>query len=292
MHYFHKALSIYKSNLGDANLFTAEIYNEVGGIYSERMEYDSALESHELALSIYKRVLGDTAAEVGHTLQSIGAVYDSKEDLDGSLKYYSEALSILKSALGNEDLSVALVLHNLAINLSQRQQFQKAIELCTESLRIRRIKKKGSIDVADTLFCVGNILSDWGKKDNQSMKFFVEALTIYRSNFGDENEDVASCLKNIGLIYMQKGQAFFNMAVSNLSDALKIFRMKQGKDSLEVSGVLFSLGQIYGKKIEYQKAHGCFRECLRIRLKHYDVNDTEVVIVEKYLNTLQKKTRP
>ena len=59
-------------------------------------------------------------------------------EYNNSLKCYSEALGILKKSLGDDSLAVALALNSLGINLARRKEYSKAIEFCTDALRIRK----------------------------------------------------------------------------------------------------------------------------------------------------------
>ena len=62
------------------------------------------------------------------------------------------------------------------------------------------------LDIAHTLFNIENILDDKGDQDEKkTLKFYIEALAkLHKRNFEDDNEDVANCNENIGLIHMRR----------------------------------------------------------------------------------------
>jgi len=287
MECFHNALHIYEI-CGD-ELALADLHNEIGGLHAEKEEFDSALNYYQKALSIFQGKVGNESAEVGSTLRNIGAIYDAKNDISTSYKYYSNSLKILRSVLGDEGLGVALVLNNLGINLARRKKYAKAFDYCKGALRIRRkLLTPGHLDIADTLFNIANILDDTGDKDEQAMKFYTEALSTYKANFGEtENEDIANCLKSIGYIHMRQGET--HDAIHRFSEALRIFRMNQGNNSLIVSSLLYNLGRTFGKRTEYEKALGCFTECLRIRTELLGPEHKDTIDTKKFVDAINRK---
>ena len=116
-----------------------------------------------------------------------------------------DALKILRQSLGDNDLSVGLVLNNIGIILARQKKYRKAIDLCTVALRIRRLQlPKNHFEIADTLTNLANIMDDCNK-DEQALKFYREALSIYRANSGDETEDIANALRStIGYINIRQ----------------------------------------------------------------------------------------
>lgn len=139
-------------------------------------------------------------------------------------------------------------LNNLGINLAQQNHYKKALELSKEALQIR-VKKlpTNHIEIADTLFNIANILDDSGDLDGEAITFYVQALSTYRSNFGDENVDVANCCKSLGLIYIRQGD--LAKATEKSLQVLRIFRLIYGEMNAEVGSLLYSLGKLYGKQL-------------------------------------------
>jgi len=175
----------------------------------------------------------------------------------------------------------------LGINLARRKEYSKAIKFCTDALRIRKLQlSEGHLDIADALYNIGNILDDWGNTNEHTMIYYSEALTIYRSNLGDDDEEVANCVRNIGVLKMRQDK--INDAIPLLLDALRIFRLK-ASDSLDVAGILFHLGRIYGKQTNYDKSLGCFKECLRIRMQRLDHDNPDIVATRRIVENIQRK---
>ena len=67
--------------------------------------------------------------------------------------------------------------------------------------------------------------------------------------------------------------------------------MKHGNFSLDVAGILFNLGRIYGKRGDYDKALGCFKECLRIRLEKLKIDDNDIATTKRYVDAIQRKLK-
>jgi len=205
---------------------------------------------------------------------------------DESLSCFTEALRIFKLDSGNNDTNVSLVLNNLGINHARRKNYAKAIELCTEGLRIRRLQGSSETEIADSLFNIGHILDEWGK-DEQAMKFYTEALQLYRKSLGDEDIEVANCLQYLAAIYTRNES--LDKAIPCYTEALRLYRLKHGNENLDVASTLYQLGRVHGKRAEYDKALKCFTECLQIRRDQLGDDDLDVIAARRFADAIRIK---
>ena len=220
---YNKSIRIYRERLGDRNVQIAKCLNKIAAINTEEGDFGEALGACKEALAIYKEVLpqGSDALEVGHTQHQIGGIYDQLEQFDNSLECFTEALRIFELNLGEDDLAVALAKNNMGINFARRKDYTKAIEFCIEALRIRKFHaeegNQSRCDVADTTFNLASIY-DEAENYDKALKLYGEALASYRESLGDDDIEVANCLKFIGVILVarRRGSAYASGGGANL----------------------------------------------------------------------------
>lgn len=142
------------------------------------------------------------------------------------------------------------------------------------------------LEIADTLKTLAQIFDDCNK-DDQALKFYLEALSIYKTNFGVESVDVAHTLKHIGCIEIRVN--YLDNAIQHLLESLDIFKMKQGEKSVDIADILHHLGRIFGKKAEYQRSLEYFEECLSLRESLLSPDDRNISDTRRFVDAIRKK---
>jgi tetratricopeptide (TPR) repeat protein len=90
----------------------------MGGAYSNKGQYDRAIELYERALRIKEATLGEMHAETAATISSMGATYYEKGQYDRATALTERALHIRRSALGPQHPQTLKTQQNLAVILS------------------------------------------------------------------------------------------------------------------------------------------------------------------------------
>lgn len=205
-------------------------------------------------------------------LYQIGKIYDDLGNFEKSTSCLSESVKIMRSQAEDNEM-VGRALGCIGRHYAHKKKFAKAVELCTESLRLLKQFSQAS-DIAESLLELGNILKSWGKTD-QALQFYEESLRTYEEATGIDSIEAAICRYNIGLIKKQLGES--ETALQYFGAALRTHREKDGDKSLGVADNLFQIGQIFDSFGSNDKAQRCFDECLKIR---------EEVLGEDHLDTL------
>jgi tetratricopeptide (TPR) repeat protein len=79
--------------------FSAVYYQNMGLSYSEKAEYDLALECFNKALNVQDKTLPEDHRDIGRIYSYTGNVYEEMEDYQMALKYYNESLRIYRKTL-------------------------------------------------------------------------------------------------------------------------------------------------------------------------------------------------
>ena len=94
---YKKALTVLYDGQPDPNL-TSEIYKNIANVYTNKHEFNLALEYFEKALEIDRYRLKTDHPDFGQTFANIGAMYNTMEDYQTALHYFRKAYEVwLKS---------------------------------------------------------------------------------------------------------------------------------------------------------------------------------------------------
>lgn len=174
-------------------------------------------------------------------------------------------------------------MNNLGINYAKRKDFDKGIDYCKEALRIRKLHYGESVEVADTIYNIGNILFEC-KMYDEAMEFYSEALKQYTKNLGENCIDNASALQQMGLIYESKEMVKESMQC--FLECLHIFEVNgvNNDENLDVGVVLFSLGKAYSSIKDFDRAKDFLARSLRIRIGSKPIeNNTDAALTKLHL---------
>lgn len=261
-------------------------------ILNDQGKYETSLNTLKQALKLYNKHYESDSIQVAKTLIRLGQVYNELGNLEKATGCYSEGIKIFRlktlERSADDNIFMSQAMGQLGKVYARKKMHGKAIELCTESLKIQ---KKYSSDetissVAQSCLVIADILSEWGKAD-QALQFFEEALRIYKENVGPESTQVATCYHGIGLAQKRMGDN--KTALMNFGKSLRINRGEEGDKSLPVADDLFQIGQIYDSFLDKSKAYQCFQECLKIRQANLSDDDLDLLAARRYVDTLKRK---
>ena len=88
------ALNLCLNYLEEKHLLTATLYVGYGNVYSDKAEFNKALEHYFKALEILLTLYGDKHSKTAVSYNNIGIVYHQKAEYDKALEYYFKGLEI------------------------------------------------------------------------------------------------------------------------------------------------------------------------------------------------------
>ena len=242
---------------GEENDMTARVYHNIGVLYSDLGNYDSALFYLNKSLQIQGTLLGDSHWEA-NTYNSIGYIYNVLGDYENALTNLNEALNRL--SLINEDNTTNLAVDiytNLCEIPFRKGDYQKALEY---SLRALSLAKKNHTDSnVLTAVCYNNIgviycsMQDY----NNALNYCDSALIINKSILSIYHPNIAANYSSLGNVYENLGD--YAKAIECYQKSLNIRKTVFGENHIEVAlsfnhlGTTHSLLGNYEKAIEYHR---------------------------------------
>ncbi|MEZ4684576.1 MAG: tetratricopeptide repeat protein [Bacteroidia bacterium] len=115
-HYL-KALELYKK--ADTGYFKSEIlyvYNNLGGHFVEKGDFETALPYFNHSLAIAQKLFGNEHPTTANIINNVGFYYLKKGDFALAKKHFSDAQATLEKMLGADHPFTALTMHNLGFS--------------------------------------------------------------------------------------------------------------------------------------------------------------------------------
>jgi tetratricopeptide (TPR) repeat protein len=208
-----------------------KIYTETGGYSSEdstttlnRMaQLYEAMNDPNRAAVAYLGVLRGRKIQLGPDHLSVGETYFRLGHSLRETKQYDKALKCLKEALPifvgqgvemNDVKMVAEIMHEMALINEDRGHYQDAARIFKQELSVlRKIGQPEFPFAARTLKHLG-ITEYYLKNYSRSLKYFVEALSIYQ-NHNDQGLECADVLVHSGFVFYK---------VDNMDRAKEVFQ--------------------------------------------------------------------
>ena len=235
LHWRKRAAKLSERLYGNRHENTALAYDDIGGVYSQRMDLKNALHWFEKALAIREKALGSGHPDTIDSYSSIGLVYLQQGDYSKTLDWLNRFTiakynMILGKALKADcsDMTMAMLCTSVAAIYGNQRAYAQAIELFGRALKI--YSNVSGYEHPDTLMThvnIGNMYTHMGNYSN-ALECFNKTLTPFEKILGAEHPTIAMIYNNIGTVYMNKGDN--SNALQFYSKALKILEYVYGKE--------------------------------------------------------------
>lgn len=130
IHYAKQALALNPHNVH----VTSRIYNSLGSIARDKVDYDSALICYEKALGVMNKVKSNY--RLPEVLNNIGTTYLRKGDVDSALDYFMKSADAARES--ENRMAQILAAMNLGNVLIEKKKFLAAEEIETSALVMAR----------------------------------------------------------------------------------------------------------------------------------------------------------
>ena len=245
--FFKKALNISLNTKNKPNI--ADIYNNIGLIYEDKFEYDTALLNYSNSEK-YCKLLNDTMG-LANVYSNIGGVYKSRSNYDKALSYHNKSLELRKKI--NDNYGMAANYHNIATIYVGRSKYDEGIEYYYKAVEINK-KEKNLQWLANNYSALGNAYQYKGVHDS-TVVYYKKAIDLYKKLNNDRG--VSLIYNNLAFLYTSKGD--YTKALNTFNKALEI-AIKGGDKPIEAAcysnmGIVYYYQGSYNKTIEqYKKA--------------------------------------
>ena len=236
----------------------ARIYNEMGDIYSDLGQKDTAQQYYDQALALFRQN-GLQQGEV-KSLLNLGAVYRSYGQIDQALTCYQEAMNISNES-EDEIPEKGILLHNMGKayhSLGRRErtksvsdkQYTLALEYYRQALVVHERTNNRS-EEARTRNNIGEVYTAM-KQYEQAREYYEQALDLFLELGERRSEGIV--YSNLGILHRELWQK--QAAFEYYTQSLAIFR--EIGDRWEEGTVLRNLGRLFAVVLRFDAALACF----------------------------------
>lgn len=151
---YKKALKIYQKNLGKNDTYVAEIYNELGNLYSKKKQYRQAEKSYKQCLEIWISLFSESHIAVANSLINLAEIYSEQKLYDQAKSNLIKSLEIKRNKLDNNHIEIAEILCKLANLYELQKDFDQAEIFYLECLEIYKYLQQND-KILDILVRIG-----------------------------------------------------------------------------------------------------------------------------------------
>ena len=272
--------------------YIATSYNNLGTIYNNQGNYDSAIEYHAKALEILSKTHKKNLnySDIVNCHNNLGLVYDKKGKYDQAIKHYNTALKIYYNACESRPnySYIASYYNNLGLVYNNKGEYNKAIRYYNIALEVRKqayASNPNHPDIALNYNSLATLYNDQRKYD-QAKGYYNKALEIYNKIYESipDHPDIARINSNLGLASSSKEE--YDQAKGYYDKALKIYKkiyesIPNHPDFAEIHN---NLGDMSYNKKEYDRAINDYNKALEIINQAYASNPNHPDIAKNYNN--------
>ena len=241
---------------GKDNLATYVPLNQLALIYETLGKYKEAETSFNLAKAL-RVASGHSTVDIDGNLAHIYRLQNRNFE---AVAAYEKQLQA-DSAINPEAPYTLAAMNNLALSYTDIANYPKAEALFRQCLSLREKIDSESVDVANSLESLGELLKVTGKF-GEAEDCELHALALYKKNVGQTHSMVANCLKNLGGIYSREGK--YSEAEKSFAQALDIQTSIFGPGSREVSQTLSQSAAMFALAGQDEKAELNILKALKI----------------------------
>lgn len=226
----------------------ASLYNKIGIIYQRQGVFDKALENQFNALSLYEKNKNDYG--ISYSLNNIGIINQNMGQYDEAAKYQKQSIRIKEKI--NDVQGIAGSYINLANIYYIQEQY--------DTSEFYYLKAIDLLKTTNNKEYISNAQNNLGKQ-YQTLKQYDKAIPLIneslalRRELGDTKGTV-SCLNNLGNIYIEKNR-------TDTAEIILLEALTLGKGAVncqaEVNIVYQSLSKLYEKMGKTDKALAMYK---------------------------------
>ena len=134
--YLNRCYEVDSNLFGDESKEMATLFNNFGGLYDKKQEYDTALIYYEKSLRICLKLFKTTHPDIANSYNNIGAVHYEKKEYRKALEYFINSAKIELRSIGNSHVKLAVVYNNIAESYKALTNYQNAIKYYNKAFKI------------------------------------------------------------------------------------------------------------------------------------------------------------
>ena len=246
------ALAGVRSELGEENKVTAEIYLLTGFLRTYQNRYVEAMDLCDRALQTWILLEGEKSERVAATYYQIGWLTYRKGEFDAAMKYLENARTIQEQMADLARVSLANTLVLIGNVDDLRSEPSKAIECYLRALSI--LSEAGLAESPASGFCSHFLALSYrhlGKLED-AVACQKNTLRIYRKIYPKSHVNLASSLAQLADYYAENGD--YDLALQCYQESGSIFRSLVGPKHSTLSEVQRKIAGLYALRGRFDEA--------------------------------------
>jgi tetratricopeptide (TPR) repeat protein len=281
LHLFQRMLSNLREN--DSNVSYAHM--QIASIYSERKDFNTAIEHYSLALEHTKRFEGEISIRVSYILNQMGNLYCEIDDVTSALNIYLEGLRIEYNIVPFDPHKITRTSRNVANIYQIKGELSQALKYYMEALEVQTAKiDESDLSLAELMANIGHCHDHLGDHTT-AIHYYEHALLVRRKILGGNDYVSSTILNAIGVIWYKQG--VLGVALKTFQDSLTIRRTSHCQDS-DLAIVLYNKACVELDMGNIQQALVNLIESLHNDLVHSSVDAKSVFSVLEMIGCIFK----
>jgi tetratricopeptide (TPR) repeat protein len=290
---YHQAIVSYELALkyllleDGASPNVALLWNNLGVAWSNKGDYDQAIDYLDKALAVDIDTFGEDDPSVTRDWNSLGLAWSNKGDYDKAINYYEKALAVSINTFGEEHPKVATLRNNLGNAWLNKGNYDKAIDYYEKALTVD-IDTFGE-DHPKVAMRWNNLGIAWLNKGDydQAIDYLDKALAVDIDTFGEGHPNVAGDWNNLGNAWSNKGE--YDRAIDYYEKALTVGIKAFGEEHPKVAIYWNNLGYAWLNKGNYKQAIDYYEKALTVRIKFLGDDHPETLQTIKNMELAKSK---
>lgn len=243
--------------------------------YAYLAEY---LSEYDKASVLIQRALRQAVQQFGENSPEVAKCHYKMLVMDCLQQAYDKCLKQASKVLEMNKLAYGDEHKNVAITLNLIGMVYWQLSDCKNALKyfqeaLDMVRDLSGEDSEEYAMILGNIGAVYDDYE-RSLEYTQKALEINRDLFGDSRSVVAANLHNLGIVYARKGD--FARAMEYYQQSVGILQKVYGEHHPSVADLLSSIGDIYSKQGDWIRSMEYYQKALAIELEVYGEHHTAV----------------
>ena len=236
------SLSESDSSTYDGKIGLSTAYDNLGQVYKEIGEYDSAMKHLFNSLRIRVDLFGRKHKLVVISKNNIGAAYFATNRTDSSIVWFKNAIENAEE-IGISEPSLASIKLNLTLSLTAKEDYQEALKLSKESIALlEKYDNDHQVKLSHAYTTMGQLYYDIGLNDSAEYAIS-KGIRILEQLGNAEYPSLVEPYSNLGLAQQAMGKT--DLAEASLLKSIQLFEEKNIGNPETRLNILFNLATFY-----------------------------------------------
>ncbi len=277
LEYYQRALELAIEMYGTEDLELSKLYTDLGEVYINMRDFNSAMESNQKALDIRLNKLGEEHEDSADNYNYMGFCHLKQTEYDKAREIFNKVLSIREKIKGENNEGVAEAYINIGTTYLEEGHYDQAKDNYEKALSIN--KNIHGEEHSETALTYSDIsMIHWMKGENDiALDYLEKAENILLKVVGEEHLFLGIIYTNYGKVFWSKGDP--EKSIDYSKKALQIRENILGKNHLDTVFPYNNIGIVYWMMGNYEKALEYLNNTLEILFEVLGRNHIHTAIV-------------